>query len=140
MRLRIDRNQMKRIEWHAIREFPYECCGLLIGEVEGEEAVVLETIETRNVHEGDRRVRYQVDPMMYYEAEKRAEEEGLEVIGVYHSHPLGRPEPSVIDLENAVPGFFYIIVSVRDGSIGGASAWRFPREGKGFQRVELMVD
>ena len=140
MRLRISRNQMKRIEWHAIREFPYECCGLLIGEVEGGEAVVIETLETRNVYDGDRRVRYLVDPLMYYEAEKRAENEGLEVIGVYHSHPLGRPEPSFIDRENAVPGFFYIIVSVRDGTVDRAAAWRFPREGGEFERIELTVD
>ncbi len=43
-------------------------------------------------------VTFQIDPKTVYEAYQRADREGKEVVGVFHSHPAP-PRPSPIDIQ-----------------------------------------
>ena len=92
---------------HAREEAPRECCGLLIGK----ENAVARSVRARNLD--TKAARYLIDPADHFAAIRGAREEGLEVIGAYHSHPASAPVPSSTDIAEANNGsdFLYVIVS-----------------------------
>jgi proteasome lid subunit RPN8/RPN11 len=73
--------------------------------------------------EGPRR-RFLVRPSDYRLAERRAAEQGGELVGFYHSHPDHPARPSQYDLDHAWPTFAYVIVSIvgSDAPAPGAKA------------------
>ena len=71
-----------------------EALGLILGR--GEDAALL--VGIRNVAR-NKRVEFLGDPWATIVAHTVAENLGLEVIGVYHTHPCGTPRPSKRDLE-----------------------------------------
>jgi proteasome lid subunit RPN8/RPN11 len=91
---------------HAWRDRPRECCGLLIGT----ETVIVEAVVCANAATEPER-RYVIAPDEYFAQIRRCRQlgNGLRVVGAYHSHPLGRPEPSPTDLGEAFTGFLYLI-------------------------------
>lgn len=41
-----------------------------------------------------------MDPVAEINVRRRIVESGLQIVGWYHSHPVFRPDPSLVDLEN----------------------------------------
>jgi proteasome lid subunit RPN8/RPN11 len=102
-----------------------ECCGVLIGRNSGGgHSAAIEAIPCRNVHDGDRRSRFRVDPTDLISALELASARGLEVIGFFHSHPDRESEFSPEDALNAWPNQLHVVLSVRAGTFSGASAYR----------------
>jgi [CysO sulfur-carrier protein]-S-L-cysteine hydrolase len=95
----------------AYDELPDEACGLLGGDpVSGRVSVFYPCRNTA----GSSRV-YTVDPKDHLNADRDAEDRGLELIGVMHSHTHTVAYPSPTDVDQAVdPGWHYVIVSLRD--------------------------
>jgi proteasome lid subunit RPN8/RPN11 len=92
---------------HARREAPRECCGLLIGR----RGAIVRAWPARNVRPGV--TRYKVHPQDHFNAIRAAREDGLDVIGAYHSHPAAPPVPSATDRGESVdPTLLHVIVSV----------------------------
>ena len=79
----------------------------------GQDGVVWQACPLPNTTEEGPRRRFLVRPQDYRAAERRATEQGLELIGFYHSHPDHPARPSQYDLDHAWPVFSYVIVSVR---------------------------
>jgi proteasome lid subunit RPN8/RPN11 len=95
---------------HCERDAPLEACGLLLGT--GSRIVAVYPA----VNEANSRVRYVAAPIDVLRADRRARELGLEIVGVYHSHPTTRAFPSPTDVENAPDStWIYIVVSLQDG-------------------------
>jgi len=93
----------------CVRALPNEGCGLLLGTSEG---VVREVVSSPNV--ADSAKVYEVDSRVLLRAYRRAEEEGVEVIGVFHSHTHSDAFPSPTDVRQAPdPTWHYVIVSLR---------------------------
>jgi proteasome lid subunit RPN8/RPN11 len=87
-----------------------EGCGLLVGRHEDGE--VHRVVPTRNSAASSRL--YSVDSLDFLRADRAAEEAGLEIIGVFHSHTHTDPYPSPTDVAQAPdPGWHYAIVSLR---------------------------
>ncbi|MCX8200597.1 MAG: M67 family metallopeptidase [Candidatus Caldarchaeum sp.] len=139
MKLLVRRKIFEEILQRCVDGYPYETAGLMLGFMAPAE--VIEIVSVRNVHEGDRRVRYLVDPIEYYNAEKTAEAKGLEVVGVYHSHPDHPARPSAYDLEYALPPWYYLIVSVTAGKAVEYKCWRAVEKNgvKSFQEQNFEV-
>jgi proteasome lid subunit RPN8/RPN11 len=57
-------------------------------------------------------------------AERRALATGLQLIGVYHSHPSHPAVPSIHDLRVALPTFSYVIVSVYGDGLAAIRSWQ----------------
>jgi proteasome lid subunit RPN8/RPN11 len=126
----------RRIEWRAANGYPHEVCGLLIGRSDGHTTAVAEVVEARNRNHRRARDRYELDPEDFLRAEKLAAGLGLDVVGIWHSHPDHPAEPSETDLEAAWQGYSYVIVSVeRDRGVETRS-WRL--NGGGF--VEEAIE
>ena len=77
---------------------PREACGLLLGE----RARVADVVELANVARG--LDRFDLDPAGFVRAASDARARGLDVVGVWHSHPDGSLAPSAADLAGALRG------------------------------------
>lgn len=97
MRLSIFITVTEQILAHARRDHPREACGLLLGRSGVVEAVV----PTANMATDPAR-EFEIDPAVLLRCHRLAREGGPEVVGWYHSHPVGRAEPSAVDSARAI--------------------------------------
>lgn len=98
---------------HAIRGLPLEACGLLVGDPADGSDRVVRFVPCRNVAESA--VLYTVHPVDHLRADRAADDDGLAVIGVMHSHTHTDAYPSPTDVASAPdPTWHYVIVSLRD--------------------------
>lgn len=128
MNLEIIRSVVDCIPAEAARAYPHECCGIMLGD--GQTIRALEP--ARNVHPAPE-THFEIDPRVLIDAHRAAREGGPQVMGYYHSHPHGPPEPSAAD--RAMAG--------RDGciwAIAGEGEVRFWRDDEaGFERLSLRL-
>ncbi len=90
--------------------YPEEACGLLVGHPGRNE--VVRFVACENVTHSAKV--YSIAPKALMRAEREAEDDGLEIIGVMHSHTHTEPYPSPTDVTQAPdPTWHYIIVSLK---------------------------
>lgn len=122
------------IRAHGVEAYPNECCGAMYGR----DHVVLEVLKLPNTTEEGPRRRFLVRPQDYREAERRASELGLDLLGFYHSHPDHPARPSQYDLDHAWPFFSYVIVSVRAGVSQDMTSWLLQDDRAAFSEESLI--
>ena len=124
---------------HGERDYPYECCGLMLGQVDGNSRkVVAETYPISNAREEEaKRNRFLIRPEELMRGEKYAREKGLDVVGFYHSHPDDRAVPSQYDLEHAWPTYSYIVVAVAQGRAVDLRSWEMESDRSRFNEEEM---
>lgn len=90
--------------------YPEEACGLLVGHPATRS--VVRFVPCENItHSGKV---YSIAPKDMLRAERNAEDDGMEVIGVMHSHTHTEPYPSVTDVNQAPdPTWHYVIVGLK---------------------------
>lgn len=109
--MEISRDILDRIEHQALRAFPKESCGLLVGDG----GQILQAIRCANRARANDA--FLIDPEVHLETQRRARGLGLEIIGCYHSHPGGDSTPSNRDwLEKNGKGFLWMVTSLRGGA------------------------
>ena len=102
----------------AKKAYPSECCGILVGKKsEKGEIEITEIREASNQFHGQKSVHFQIDPLFIYHLEQEIEARGLEIVGVYHSHPDCPATLSKEDEKYMVPGLEYVIMSVKNGEV-----------------------
>jgi S-sulfo-L-cysteine synthase (O-acetyl-L-serine-dependent) len=121
---------------HGAETFPYECCGVLLGDEDGR---VQEAFALSNTTSGERRRRFLIGPDDYRIAEARAREVGSTLIGFYHSHPNHPAVPSAFDLDHAWPNMHYVIVSVQAGRPEAIRSWRLRDDRSAFDEEPMVV-
>jgi proteasome lid subunit RPN8/RPN11 len=132
--------QLNEIREHGERDYPFECCGLLIGRFEPDgRKLVLETYPISNAREEEaKRNRFLIRPAELLRGERHAREKNLDVIGFYHSHPDSAAAPSVYDLDHAWPTYSYIIVSVNNGRAEDLWSWEMESDRSRFDQEEIL--
>jgi proteasome lid subunit RPN8/RPN11 len=133
MALNLQDGVAQAIRQHGTETYPNECCGALFGR----DGAVAATFALPNTTEEGPRRRFLVRPQDYREAERRATELGLELLGFYHSHPDHPARPSQYDLDHAWPVFSYVIVSVRAGVPQDMTSWVLRDDRSGFDPEDL---
>ncbi len=88
--------QARELAHHAQSGAPNEVCGLLIGQHNRVEQV----IPTRNIAQKPAS-HYEIDPKVFVRTMMWIESDGLQLLGIYHSHPKGEPVPSPTDIREA---------------------------------------
>lgn len=105
--IRIERSCAREIEQHARENLGVECCGLLTGR----DGLVSQVIAARNAAESPA-IGYEVAAEELIPLLRRIRESGLELLGIYHSHPHSENFPSPKDIEMAAyPDAAYFIFS-----------------------------
>jgi proteasome lid subunit RPN8/RPN11 len=108
--MRIAQSLIDEMVAHAREDLPDECCGL-VGGVDGE---ATEVIRVANAAASP--LRYEMDPKAQYDAYRAIEDQGHELLAIYHSHTKSAAYPSQTDVNQAVawPDQVYLIVSLED--------------------------
>jgi proteasome lid subunit RPN8/RPN11 len=135
--LAVSAADMDAIGRHAVRTYPEECCGFLLGEERGVTTRVDRVVPAANERQDSRHNRFVMSPETVLAAHKEARAAGLSVVGYYHSHPDHPAEPSEFDREHAWPGLSYLIVSVRRGQVDRARSWRLRDDRERFAEEYL---
>ncbi len=128
MPIAIARSLLDRLLADAAAAPGREICGLLFGD----EAAIARAEPAANVapQPADS---FEIDPAALFAAIRAERAGGARVIGHYHSHPNGRPEPSARDAAAAEPGRLWLILG------GGAARLWLAEAGGGFREVPLLL-
>ncbi len=121
---------------HAEEGYPHEVCGVMIGKDETVEYCIrCNNLNTERAHD-----RYELDPKSYKEADEWARKKGLDIIGIYHSHPDHPSKPSQFDFDRAWPDWGYIIFSINNGKYSDARLWYVDEGSNQFveQKYEIV--
>jgi proteasome lid subunit RPN8/RPN11 len=133
--MKLSRQLLHQIHRHLESGYPNEACGVLLGN----DGVVTEIVAADNERTDSARNRYLIDPLAYMKIERGADKRGLEVLGIYHSHPDVAARPSQFDLDHAWPNFSYLIVSVAKGKAVESNSWRLRDDRSTFDREAVEI-
>jgi desampylase len=93
----------------ARRAFPHECCGLVEGVVTPDGWRALAVHKTKNLA-GDPARHFLIDPEIQFRLLRGLRGTERAIIGCFHSHPDGAPQPSERDREGATDdGFVWLV-------------------------------
>ncbi|HWP35029.1 MAG TPA: Mov34/MPN/PAD-1 family protein [Thermodesulfobacteriota bacterium] len=128
---------------HGARDYPNEACGLLLAP-RGEPARLVEAHPVANLNTERARDRYTLDPAGLKRVAAAAAAAGLEVAGVYHSHPDHPARPSETDRAQAWGGWIYLVLRVAGGRPEELRAFRLEgalhgSEGGTFVELPLEI-
>ena len=136
----ISESLLDEIRSHGVRDYPYECCGLLLGRYGVEGKSVTEIYPISNAREESaKRNRFLIEPVELMRGERYARDRDLEVVGFYHSHPDSPAAPSQYDLEHAWPTYSYIIVSTRAEAATDLFSWEQEPDRSKFNPEEISI-
>lgn len=119
--LRLTNNVVAQVVAESWRVYPEEACGLLLGPAGMGSSGTVRTF--RSIHNAAASSRiFQLDARGFMKAERFADDNGLEVVGVMHSHTHTAAYPSATDIAEATkplvpPSWHWLIVSL---------GWGFP--------------
>jgi proteasome lid subunit RPN8/RPN11 len=121
--IRIDTEPWQAMVAHARRTYPNECCGAMLGTIDGDGKNVREAIALENAFDGAQAARYELRPEDLLAADKAARERGMDLIGIYHSHPDCDAYFSTTDLQNSCPWYSFVVLSIQKGEFHHANSW-----------------
>lgn len=139
--LRLSLELHEAIKEHGVQSYPYEGCGLLLGQVEDGVNVVTAVRPMPNVwpNEAEKPERFRIAEDAWRDVEIEAMMDGFDVLGVFHSHPDHPPVASPRDLEWAAwPGYSYLITRIAAGVPDHSRSWQLLVDRSGF--VEESIE
>jgi len=121
--IRIEREAWDKMVAHAQDTYPNECCGAMLGMIDGERKNVSVAIELDNAFDGGQEERYELRPEDLLQADREARRQGMDLIGIFHSHPDCDAYFSETDLKNSCPWYSFVVLSVKRGAFDHANSF-----------------
>ncbi|HLK33034.1 MAG TPA: M67 family metallopeptidase [Terriglobales bacterium] len=141
--LKIDQRCYEQLRRHGEETYPHECCGVMLGTMEGDERVVTAVVRAGNTRTDSPQNRYNIDPRELIAIQRQGREKGLDIVGFYHSHPDHPAHWSATDLEDAHwLGCSYVITRVEKGQARDTNSFALAggeESAKRFQDEQLEV-
>jgi proteasome lid subunit RPN8/RPN11 len=142
--LKIRRADVEAIAAQARSGYPHEVCGVLIGVSRDGAVRVARAIPATNRETERPAVRYQIAPEDLIAVQRSAREEGLDIVGYFHSHPDHPARPSETDrriaAEGLSDGVVHVVVGVAGGRDTEATAWVFRDLRQSFEEEPLELE
>ena len=114
--LKLTRHDHNALRQHGEETYPHECCGILLGQMDGDDRTVTSTARCGNTRTDSAHNRYNIDPKELVRIQREGRERGEDIVGFYHSHPDHPAQWSKTDLAEAHWfGCSYVITSVEKG-------------------------
>ena len=136
--IKIDKVAWDIMVSHAEAKFPSECCGAMIGNVSDELKHVTAAVPMENAYTGAQGSRYELRPEDLLAADRSARTAGLDLIGIFHSHPDCDAYFSKTDLENSCPWYSFVVLSIQKGRFDHANSWLPNAEQTQAEKEELI--
>lgn len=141
MPIHLTAKQKQSIEAHGEDTFPNECCGFLLGTVCDHTKQVASLLQVDNAREGEaQHNRFLISPQDFMRAEKEARMAGIDVIGIYHSHPDDSARPSQYDRDHAWPWYSYLIVSIMNQQADHMYSWVLKEDRSAFDQEDIVLE
>ena len=121
--IRIEPEAWAAMVSHAREVYPNECCGAMIGTIDDSAKNVTVAMPLENAFEGAQAARYELRPQDLLAADKAARQRGMDLIGIYHSHPDCDAYFSRTDLQNSCPWYSFVVLSIQKGEFHHANSW-----------------
>jgi [CysO sulfur-carrier protein]-S-L-cysteine hydrolase len=147
----LTQEQLDEIHRHAVEEYPFECCGIVIGKPgQNDQDIIFQCTNIQNkLHEKDpetfvrdARTAYNIDPKELMGILKEVDSKQLPIKVFYHSHPehdaYFSEEDSrmaLFDGEPTYPEASYLVVSIYDKKFRDQALFTWNPETKTFKRV-----
>ena len=122
---------------HAELTYPNECCGAMLGRLNSGSKLVTEAIPMENAYAGEQAARYELRPEDLLEADHQARARGLDLIGIFHSHPDCDAYFSTTDLKNSCPWYSFVVLSIQNGKFNHANSFLPDVDQTAAEREEL---
>lgn len=136
--MKITDAQLKQIYAHAKEIYPAECCGFLLGSFEN--GGLVRQVRRATNQNTERTDRFIISAEEFAEVQFAADEAGVDIVGIYHSHPDWPAIPSQTDMDNAWDEVYYLIASVHEGMPLNTQIWRLADSGpRRFEWVALEI-
>lgn len=116
-RLTLSREQVREITEYVERHAPLEACGLLAGRNDRVEKVLFVQNQAQSP------VRFVMDPYEQLQAFEQIDADGLDLLGIFHSHPAGPETASPTDIAEAAYAVVHVVCSRRDGKWSLRGFW-----------------
>jgi proteasome lid subunit RPN8/RPN11 len=114
--LKIPQSAYHSLRRHGEETYPHECCGVLLGQMDGDRRTVTSVARAGNTRIDSAHNRYNIDPRELVRIQREGRERGEDIVGFYHSHPDHPARWSSTDLAEAHWfGCSYVITSVENG-------------------------
>ena len=140
MTLKIPKQILEQIHANGENAYPEEGAGLLLGEEADGTKHVIDILKFNNAREdAARHNRYLITPQDMLHGEQEAMRRGLDIIGVFHSHPDHPNRPSEFDREWALPWYSYLITSVQNGQAEASRSWRLAENREQFDEETILL-
>jgi proteasome lid subunit RPN8/RPN11 len=140
MALHIPAELMQEIQAHGESAYPEEGAGLMLGTSQCDRKQVARLVTFANAREQSaRHNRYLLTPQDYLRGEQEAARLGLDVVGVFHSHPDHPDRPSEFDREWAMPWLSYVITSVQAGKAKSSRSWLLSEDRSAFYEETITI-
>ena len=136
--IKIDSQAWDTMVAHAEAKFPNECCGAMIGRIDDGGKLVSQAVPMENSYVGEQGARYELRPEDLLEADRRARAAGLDLIGIFHSHPDCDAYFSKTDLENSCPWYSFVVLSVKGGKFDHAASFLPNPDQTAAEKEELI--
>jgi proteasome lid subunit RPN8/RPN11 len=135
--LTIRASEYESLRRHGEETYPFECCGVLLGNFQGENRVVDDVARCTNTRADRPQDRYYIDPKELIRIQRDAAAKGLDIVGFYHSHPDHPARWSQTDLAEAHwLGCSYVITSVENGAARDTNSFVLAGENEENKRLE----
>ena len=128
--LTVTNEQYQKMIVHVDTQSPLEACGLLAGR----DSIVEHVLEVTN--QAQSQVRYVMDPIEQLNAFEWIDSHGLELLGIFHSHPTGPETVSPTDIAEAAYAVVYVILAHVENRWSARGFWI--EDGK-FSEVTLQI-
>jgi proteasome lid subunit RPN8/RPN11 len=120
--------------------YPNEGAGLLLGQAADGSKTVVDILPVGNEWEaGEQYHRYLITPQDMLLGETEAARRGLDVVGIFHSHPDHVAEPSTMDRDWALPWYSYIITTIQQGRAVRSRSWLLRDDRSAFDEEDIQA-
>ena len=136
--IRIESEPWAAMISHARETYPNECCGAMLGAIDGAGKTVRVALPLENAFHGVQAARYELRPQDLLAADHAAHERHMELIGIYHSHPDCGAYFSKTDLQNSCPWYSFVVLSIQKGEFHHAAGYLPNAEQTEAIREELI--
>lgn len=137
--IHLHNRQLEEIQAHGRETYPEECCGFLFGTEIGNERVIHEVYPIDNSRHDSRERRFLISPTDFQNAERRAQNIDLSLIGFYHSHPDHPAFPSEFDKEHALPYYSYVIISIRNHQPADLRSYQLADDRESYHEEKVII-
>lgn len=137
--LTISPDTLRSLQVHGEAAYPNEGAGLLLGRADaGLNKTVTAILPIDNQWDVQEQYhRFLITPADMLRGETEAARLGLDVVGIFHSHPDHVAEPSGFDRDWALPWYSYIITSVQQGRAAVSRSWLLREDRSGFEEETI---